>query len=197
MFGGVFLALPMHARGALVVNLHAVHAKIALAGLWIARGNAGQGNEASAIFRPALKDGEVEERKVIALNDFLAGARRHRAREKLSCLGQQREHFQLVEESLGRLHIHEHADAGRDLIVGFHAHRHFHACIRAELVDEQLRAGVSFDILEQKSRPAGVAFGVAAFRDAVGNFRDLQDGIGFGLDALQFAGAVQRRDPLA
>ncbi len=169
VFGGVFLALPMHARGALVVNLHAVHAKIALAGLWIARGNAGQGNEASAIFRPALKDGEVEERKVIALNDFFAGTRRHRAREKLSCLGQQREHFQLVEESLGRFHIHEHADAGRDFIVGGHADRHLHACVRAELVDEQLRTGMCFDILEQQRRATRIPFGVTAFRDAVGN----------------------------
>jgi hypothetical protein len=163
VFGGVFLALPMHTRGALVVHLHAVHAEIALSGLGVARGDAGQGNEATAVFRPALKDGEVEERKVIALNDFLAGACRHRAREKLSCLGQQREHFQLVEEPLGRFHIHEHADAGRDFIVGGHADRHLHARVGAELVDQQLRAGVSFDILEQQGGATGLPLGVAAF----------------------------------
>ena len=56
---------------------------------------------------------------------------------------------------------------------------------------------MSFEILKQQSRPAGVPLGVAAFGDAVGDFRNLENRIGFGLDALQFAGAVERGDPLA
>jgi hypothetical protein len=35
------------------------------------------------------------------------------------------------------------------------------------------------------------------FGDAVGDFGDLKNGIGFGLDALQLAGAIERCDPLA
>ena len=35
-----------------------------------------------------------------------------------------------------------------------------------------------------------------ALGDAVGDLGDLQDGIDFGLDFLQFAGAVERGDPV-
>jgi hypothetical protein len=38
---------------------------------------------------------------------------------------------------------------------------------------------------------------IAALRDPVSNFGNLEDRIGFGLDALQLAGAVERCDPLA
>jgi hypothetical protein len=34
------------------------------------------------------------------------------------------------------------------------------------------------------------------FADAVGYFCNFQDGVDFGLDALEFAGAVERGDPL-
>ncbi len=39
--------------------------------------------------------------------------------------------------------------------------------------------------------------GVAAFGDAVGDFGDFENRVGFGLDAFELAGAVERRDPLA
>jgi hypothetical protein len=35
------------------------------------------------------------------------------------------------------------------------------------------------------------------FGDAVGDFGDLKDGVGLGLDALQLADAFERGDPLA
>ena len=60
VFGGDFLALPVHAGGALVVDLHAIHADVALAGSGIAGDDAGQSDEASGIFGPALQDGKVE-----------------------------------------------------------------------------------------------------------------------------------------
>ncbi len=60
VFGADFLALPVHAGGALVVDLHAIHADVALAGLGIAGDDAGQGDEAAGILRPALQDGEIE-----------------------------------------------------------------------------------------------------------------------------------------
>ena len=73
VFRGHFLALPMHSGGALVVHLHAIHAEIALARLRIARGHAGQSDEASSIFRPALQDRKVEQRKLSRLITSLQG----------------------------------------------------------------------------------------------------------------------------
>jgi hypothetical protein len=35
------------------------------------------------------------------------------------------------------------------------------------------------------------------FGDAIGDFGDLKNRVGFGLNALQLAGAIERGDPLA
>src|SRR5580658_6661417 len=57
MLGGVFLALPVHAGGLAVVDLHAVHADVALAGAGVAGDDAGEGDEAASVLRPGLEDG--------------------------------------------------------------------------------------------------------------------------------------------
>jgi hypothetical protein len=56
---------------------------------------------------------------------------------------------------------------------------------------------MALDVLKKKSRAAGDAFGITAFRDAIRDFGDLKYGIDFGLDALQFASALECGDPLA
>ena len=61
MTRGDFLQLPVHAGGFVVINLDAIHAEIAFAGVGIARHDAGQGDETPAVERPAFEDGEVEE----------------------------------------------------------------------------------------------------------------------------------------
>src|ERR1700688_2079216 len=110
------LSLPMHARGALVVNLHAVHPHVAFARLRITRSYAGQSNESARVFRPALQDREVEQGKIVALDHFLAWSGGNRARKKLAHLREQGKHLELVEEALGRLYIHEHPDTTGDLV---------------------------------------------------------------------------------
>src|ERR1019366_67981 len=62
MARGDFLQLPVHAGGFVVVDLDAIHADVALAGVRITRHDAGQGDEAPAVERPAFQDGEVEKR---------------------------------------------------------------------------------------------------------------------------------------
>ena len=54
-----FLELPVHAGGAVVVNLDAIHADVALAGVGVFGDDAGEGDEAPAVERPALLDREV------------------------------------------------------------------------------------------------------------------------------------------
>ena len=56
-----FLELPVHAGGAVVVNLDAIHADVALAGVGIFGDDAGERDETAAVKRPAFLDGEVEE----------------------------------------------------------------------------------------------------------------------------------------
>jgi hypothetical protein len=93
MFRRIFLALPVHSRGALVIDLHAVHSKIALARPGVARGDAGQGDESSAILRPALQDRKIEQGKIVALDHFFARPGRHRARKKFAQLRSAAEAF--------------------------------------------------------------------------------------------------------
>ena len=57
----ILLALPVHAGGLAVVDLHAVHAHVALAGSGIAGDDAGQGDEAAAVLGPGCEDGELVE----------------------------------------------------------------------------------------------------------------------------------------
>ena len=52
-----FLKLPVHARGAVVVNLDAIHPDIALASIGILGDDAGQRDKTSPIERPALQNG--------------------------------------------------------------------------------------------------------------------------------------------
>jgi hypothetical protein len=73
VLGGDLLALPVHAGGLAVVDLHAVHADVALAGARVAGDDAGQGDEAAAVVGPALEDGELVEVEVVAEDDFFAG----------------------------------------------------------------------------------------------------------------------------
>ena len=50
------LQLPVHAGGAVVVNLDAIHADVALAGVGVFGDDAGQRDEAAAVERPAFLD---------------------------------------------------------------------------------------------------------------------------------------------
>ena len=143
------------------------------------------------------RTGKSSNEKLSRLIDFFARPGRHRAREKLAGFRQQRKHLQLVEKSLRRLHIHEHADASGDLVERIDAESKLHARFGAELIDQNLRTGMALEVLEEQSRAALGAFGIATLGDAVGDFGNLKNGIGFGLDALQLAGAIERGDPLA
>ncbi len=73
VLGGNFLPLPVHAGRLAVVDLHAIHADVALACARVARVDAGQRDEAAAVMRPALENGKRVEVEVVFENDFLAG----------------------------------------------------------------------------------------------------------------------------
>jgi len=101
VLGGDLLPLPVHAGGLSVVNLHAVHADVALARARVAGDDAGEGDEAAAVMRPALEDGKVVEVEVVEANTFLAGGvfGADGFGEGAGERAQLREHFELVEKA--------------------------------------------------------------------------------------------------
>ena len=121
VFGGDFLSLPVRAGGVGVVDLEAVHADISFAGFRVAGDDAGESDEASGILRPALQDGEVEQGEVVALDDFFAGSGGDGLGEKFSGFGEERKHFEFVEEALRGFKVHEDADAVGEFVEGVHA----------------------------------------------------------------------------
>ena len=93
MFGRHFLSLCVKAEGVFVVDLEAVHAYVAFAGVGVAGDYARKGDEAAGILRPALEDGEIQQGEIVALDYFFAGAGGDGLGEKLSGFGQEWEHF--------------------------------------------------------------------------------------------------------
>src|ERR1700675_2788250 len=187
MFCAGLLSLPMHAGGAPIVNLHAIHAEVAFAGFGIARDHTRQGDEAAGVFWPALENGKVVERKAITENDFLARPGGNRFRKELSHLREQGDHLYLVEEALRGLHIHKLADAVGHLAELVDFEREIHAAGGAELIDEHLGARMAFDVLEKegwaagRGRPASIVSG-GHLGCAVSDFGDLEYGVDFGTD---------------
>ena len=65
------MKLPMHAGRALIVHLHSVNPHVACAGFRIAGMHIWQGDETSAVFRPALEYRQIAQRKAAATLDFM------------------------------------------------------------------------------------------------------------------------------
>ena len=89
------------------------------------------------------------------------------------------------------------SDSAGDAVerVGFE--RELHAAFAAELVHEDARSGIAFDVLEEQRRTSGFCGASAELGGAVGDFCHLKDGIDFGGDALQFSSFVELLNPVA
>ena len=114
LLGGYLLALPVHAGGFGVVDLHAVHAYVALAGFGVAGDDAGEGDEAASVLRPGLEDGELEEVDVCAaMDDLLAGGvfGGDDFGEEAAYLGERGKQLELVHEAGWGFGFEEGADA--------------------------------------------------------------------------------------
>src|SRR5581483_2682463 len=102
------------------------------------RDNTRQGNEATGIARPALQDGEIQKRKTVFLNNFLARSAGNIARKEIAHVRQHGKHLDFVEQPLRALHIQKEAQALGDVVEGVHTKRQVHATRGAELVDQDL-----------------------------------------------------------
>ncbi len=205
MFGGVLLALPVHAGGLAVIDLHAVHADIALSGFWIAGHDARKSDERAAILRPGGEDGQFEQVDSLpsiglaAMDDLFAGGvfGRDDFGEEAADLGELRQQLQLVHEAGWCLRLDESADAVGDGVerVGFE--RELHTALRPELVHQDFGAGISSDILEEQRWAAGFRYAFAEFGGAIGDlghFEIRADGLA---DAAEFARLLKLFDPFA
>jgi hypothetical protein len=192
VLGGDLLALPVHAGGLAVVDLHPIHADVALAGARVAGDDAGEGDEAAAVVGPALEDGKVVEVEVVAANDFLAGGvfGADGFGEGAGEFAELREHFELVEEAFGGFEVEQAGDAVGDVVEIINAESQGHAPLAAELVDEDLVAGMALYVFEEER-------GAAGFGDAVGDLGDFQLRGDLLADALQFAVLFEGFDPVA
>ena len=205
----------MHPRSLAVVNLHAIHADVALARSRIARVHARQSDETPAVVRPAFENRKIVEVKLLAPNHLLArrvlGA--HGLGKSTGKRAELRQHLQLVEQAFGSLHIHQAADALRDLVNTRNAKRKRHALLRAKLIDENLVARVALHVFEQQRRPAGRVFFFRRalrrasvrsnpamrtyFRHAVCDLGNFKLGRNFFADASELAMFFERLDPIA
>ena len=125
----------------------------------------------------------------------LQGPVGHGLGEKLSCFREEREHFEFVEKTLRGFKVHEDPDTVGEFVKRIHSKCKLHACFGAELVYQYLRTRVLLHILKEQRRTA--RFSTFRLAHTVCDFGDFQNRVNFGLDALQFAGAVESRDPLA
>src|SRR5215472_18116316 len=100
MLCGVFLALPVHAGGLSVVDLHAVHADVAFPCFWVSCDDARKSDEATSVMRPASENGEVENVEALSENDLPAGCvfGGNGLWEKFPDVAEHRKHLQLFEK---------------------------------------------------------------------------------------------------
>src|SRR5579883_2087111 len=158
--------------------------------------------QGSVMKRPAsfgqhCRMGETGQGEVVPRDDFLASTGFDRPGEELAHLGEHGEHFDFVKEALRGFDVYEPANAVGDLVERVDVEGQTHTALGAELIDEKLRAGVAFDVLEQERGAAKTVFRAARFADAISDLGDFENGVGFSLDFAQFAGAVERGDPFA
>ncbi len=116
VLGPLLVGLPVHAGGAVVIHLHAVHAAIALAGVGIAGEHERKSDEAATVLRPTLQDRVFGQGEAAAPDHLLAGSAPDGLREEGPHLRKLGQHFQLADETLRHAHLEEFGDAAGDFL---------------------------------------------------------------------------------
>ena len=86
-------------------------------------------------------------------------------------LGEFRQHFHLLEQSLRRLHIEKRGDAASHFVERIHFQCEIHSAFGADEIYGNWNVG-AFGLFEQKCR-------ASCFDDAVSDLRDFEDRIDF------------------
>ena len=124
----------MHARGVLVVDLHAVHADVAFAGLRVARDDAGQRDEGAAILGQVVSTGSFAGRRPSPCeDDLLAGGvvAIDDLGKKLPTSASIGSNFSLSSRLVGVCGLMQHADAVGDVVERIDVESQLHAALRS------------------------------------------------------------------
>ncbi len=84
-----------------------------------------------------------------------------------------------------------------DVVEGVDFKGETHAALAAELVHQDLRAGIAGDVFEEESGASGAVGSLSEFGGAIGNLCHLEDGRDFGGDAFEFSSFSKSRQPVA
>ncbi|MDB6018182.1 MAG: hypothetical protein JWR19_2671 [Pedosphaera sp.] len=219
--GGDFLELPVHAGGVVVVNLDAIHAEVAVAGVGVAGDDARESDEPTAIEGPTLLDGEIQERGqegggraqggvnircgwpwvgaggrgIELVDDILAGAGLDGFGFGVAEVEGSAEEFEGLAKAGGRFGFHEGAKFGGELVHGGDAETGGHALVGTKGINSEREGGdlaVDGRLLEQEGLTAA-----GFFHLAVGDFGDLElggDGLG---ETGELPGLVERIEEIA
>ncbi len=163
------VALPVHAGGAAVEDLHAVRADVAHAGFRIFREHQRKRDELTAVVRPAFQDRKQVERAVAA-DDLLTRRVLDGLRHQVAQPADHRQHLQRVHDAFGHLRRHQLVDLFRQVVERLHAKRQAHALVRSVQVGHRgdVEPG---GLLEQQRRSA-----TRELARAIGHRRNLEIG---------------------
>ena len=175
----MLLRLPVHAGGARIKYLHAIAAHVSLSRLRILCNHHGPGDVTSAVLRPALQNGKIEQRKVFRAHHLLTLAAAHSFGKHVAQLGEFRQHFHFVEQPLRRLHVQNRGNAPGNFIERLHFQRQIHSPLAADQVRHR-RDSRAARPLKKKRR-------AARLHRAVRYFGDFQHGIHFGRNPAELA----------
>ncbi len=168
--------VPVHARGAGVESLHAVHAHVAYAALGIDRVHHRQRDERPAVVLPRAQQRQTADVGLVAFQNYLLtrSAPRRLARKPSRHVGQQGRAF-------GRERSAQHrVDPPRDIVERLRAQSQRHAAVGTHHVGEHGKLGAR--VFEQQGLAAALALG-----HAVGDLGYLETRRDARPDAQQFA----------
>ena len=108
--------------------------------------------------------------------------------EEIADFGEHWEQLHLVHEAGGHLGLDEGADTVGYVVEGVGFECQLHAAQAAELVHQDGRAGVAFDVFEEEGRASCFCGAAVEFGGAVGDLGHLEVRVNFDGDALELAG---------
>ena len=191
MPGTDLVDLPVHSGRPSIIDLHPIHADIAVAGVGVLGEDGRQRDEAPAIVRPALEDWQIVQGKISArlVNDLLAGGGADVARfgvDDINAIAEERESFLQSRRWLG---LHEELHLVGELVDFFKSESHGHAAARAHGVDGEREGGLlAVDCRLFKEEGLSTT---RRFHLAIGEFRDLEFRGDRRGDPAEFAGRFQ------
>src|SRR5262249_6164836 len=146
----VFVYLPVHPGGGLIVDLHSIHPAVSFAGLRILCEHHRHRYEAPTVLGPAFDYRKIEQRELSFAENFLfARPVFYDLWKHFSEVGEPRNHFYFFDEALRRLDVGEFQNSFSDLAVIVDPESSQHSAATPERVDQNGNR-VAFYVFEEQ-----------------------------------------------